>query len=165
MWIIDTDEARTKEDYINLLNEINAYRELDGQDFDFGTGLIINEMSFGSEDAYYEMDIWSIESLIEYWDYEFPKKNRKKKKRENKYARNRKHKNNLWKMIDDDWMPIWNCGKWFEEETRYPKRYYRGKRSAYLKKQSNKKIRQYKGGFEPKGNKFHRVFDFWWELD
>jgi hypothetical protein len=163
MWIIDDSEAKTKEDYINLLNEINAYRELDGQDFDFGTGLIVNEMSFGSEDAYYEMDIWSIESHIEYWDYSSTK-NKPKKKRENKYARNRKYKDKLWKMVDKDWFPVWMNGKWFEEGN-YPKRYYRGKRSSYLKKQSNKKIRQYKGEFEPKGNKFHRVFDFWWELD
>jgi len=163
-WIVDTSEAKTKEDYINLLNEINAYRELDGQDFDFGIGLIVNEMSFGSEDAYYEMDIWSIESCIEYWDY-YPKPKRKsKKKRENKYARNRNHKNKLWKMVESDWFPVWMDGKWFEEGI-YPKRYYRGKRSSYLKKQSNKKIRQYKGEFEPKGSKFHRVFDFWWELD
>lgn len=68
-------------------------------------------------------------------------------------------------MIDQDWMPIWNCGKWYGDEIRYPKRYYRGKRSSYLKKMSNRKIRRYKGDFSPKGNGFHKVFDFWWELD
>lgn len=165
MWIIDDSEARTRDDYMNLLNELNAYAILDGQDFDFGTGLIINEMSLGSEDAYYEMDGDILIAIIEYWDYDFQEPKEKRKKRENKYARNRKYKDKLWKMIDDDWMPIWNCGKWFEGEIRCPKRYYRGKRSAYLKKQSNKKIRRYKGDFEPKGSKFHRVFDFWWELD
>jgi len=61
-------ELVTKEDYILKLAEIKAYRELDGQDFDFGTGIIINDMSFGSEDAYYEMDLQSLEEAIEYWD-------------------------------------------------------------------------------------------------
>lgn len=165
MWIYNSDEElKTKGDYINLLNEIEAYRELDGQDFDFGTGLIKNEMSFGSEDAYYEMDVWELESIIEYWDHDNPnRKHKKHKKHENKYVRNRKHKDKLWKMVDQQWTNVWKNGKWFEEGT-YPKRYYRGKRSSYLKKQSNKKIRQHKGDFQHKGNKCKRVFNFWWEL-
>lgn len=162
-WIYNGQELKTKEDYINQLEEIEAYRSLDGEDFDFGTGLIINEMSLGSEDAYYEMDIWALEDVIEYWDYPIHTKRKKRKKRENKYARNRKYKDKLWKDVEKDWTHVWMNGKWYQEGT-HPKRYYRGKRSTYLKKQSNKKIRQYKGDFAPKGDGFHKVFDFWWEL-
>ena len=87
--------------------------------------------------------------------------------RPNKHKRNAIHKAKLWKLIDKDYgdgYHVWgNCR--MDEEPRYPKRYYRGKRSPYLKKLSNKKIRRYKGDFSPKGNGFHKVFDFWWELD
>lgn len=41
--------------------------------------------------------------------------------------------------------------------------YYRGKRSKYLKKLSNKKIRKYKGEINGKGG-YKRLFDYWWEL-
>ncbi|UUV46285.1 hypothetical protein [Bacillus phage vB_BanS-Thrax2] len=154
------DEAKTKEDFINLLNEINAYRELDGQDFDFGTGLIKNDMSFGSEDAYYEMDIWSLESIIENFDYPVYRIKKKRKQRPNKHARKRKQIQDMERMRhDDNWFyPVYNNDK-------YNKRYYRGKRSAFLKKVSSKKIRNHKGSFQPKGNKHKRVFDFWWELE
>ena len=42
----------------------------------------------------------------------------------------------------------------------YYKRLYRGKRSKYLKQQSNKKIRRYKGDLH-RGNMAHKLFDFW----
>lgn len=159
----DPEELKTENDYINLLNEINAYRELDGQDFDFGSGTITNEMSYGSEDAYYEMDIQSLEDTIEHWDYDRPVKPKPYKNRENKYYRNRKYKDKLWKMTELNWMPIWKKERRYEEGL-YPKRYYRSKISSYLKKQSNKKIRRYKGGFPSKGNCCHKVYDYWWKL-
>lgn len=37
-WLYNSEELKTKQDYINQLKEIVAYRELDGQDFDFGSG-------------------------------------------------------------------------------------------------------------------------------
>lgn len=153
----DDRDMKTKQDYVDILNEINAYRELDGQDFDFGTGVIINEMCLGSEDAYYGMDIRLLEDIIEYWNnYSKPKP--KTKKRKNNYINNRKHKNKLQSMVNNHWFPVYNC------EEKYAKRFYRGGGSPFLKKMSNRKIRRYKGDFEPKGNKFHRVYDFWWEL-
>ena len=162
MWV-NYGELKTKEDYICLLKEIEAYRELDGEDFDFGTGIINNDMSYGSEDAYYEMAIWELESIIDYWDCDNPN-SKHNKKRDTKYARNRTFKNKLWSMVDQQWTHVWMNGKWFEEGT-YPKRYYRGKRSTHLKRQSSRKIRRFKGEFQTKGNKHKRVFDFWWELD
>lgn len=45
----------------------------------------------------------------------------------------------------------------------YYKRYYRGKRSKYLKRLSNKAVRKYKGVISGKGG-YKRLFDYWWEL-
>lgn len=50
-----------------------------------------------------------------------------------------------------------------ENPKPYYKRMYRGKRSKYLKRQSNKAIRRYKGELH-KGYHCHRLYDFWWEL-
>lgn len=162
MIYINISESKTKDDYINLLSEISSYKILDGKNFDFGTGIIINDMSFGSEDAYYEMCIQELEGIIDNWDCN--KKNIKKaKKRPNRHARKRKQIEKLKKLrTESGYYPVYSNYYCYYA---YPKRWYRGKRSAYLKKQSNKKIRNYKGSFEPKSNKFHRVFDFWWELE
>ena len=45
----------------------------------------------------------------------------------------------------------------------YYKRYYRGKRSKYLKRLSNKAVRRYKGDISGKGG-YKKLFDYWWEL-
>jgi hypothetical protein len=156
-YIYNTKELKTKQDYIDVLNEINSYRELDGQDFDFGTGLLINEMSYGSEDAYYEMDIQTLEDIIDYWDFD----NEISKfftLRPHKYSRKRSYKLKYKRLSENDWFPVWDKGS-------YLKRYYRGRRSSFLKKASSKKIRQCTDDFQFKGNKHKRVFDFWWELD
>ena len=55
------------------------------------------------------------------------------------------------------------AGVWFDEEKNRYIRNYRGKRSPFLKRQSNKKIRRDKDNIYQK-NKYRRVFDFWWEL-
>lgn len=159
-WVVDISEAKTKEDYINLLNEINAYRELDGQDFDFGTGLIINEMSFGSEDAYYEMDLQAIEEIIEYWGCEFDIPKRKNiVKRDRQYRRyvKQKEKKRIKHLSEISWMNVINRGDWQQ-------RCYRGKRSKHLKSQSHRRVRKYKDKISSKGNMSNKIFDFWWEL-
>lgn len=46
----------------------------------------------------------------------------------------------------------------------YYKRWYRGKRSKYLKRQSNKKIRRCKGELHNGYHHIHKLYDFWWEL-
>lgn len=150
---------KTKQHYIDLLNEVEAYRSLSSESFDFGTGLIINEMSYGSEDAYYEIDIQNLKNTIEFWDYLICKKYNKNKMRMNKHARKRKQIEKMKRLSEDNnWYPVYHNGVYLE-------RYYRGGRSAHLKRQSSKIMRQYKGDFCPKGSKFKLVFDFWWELD
>lgn len=68
-WYFDNEELERKTDAINQLKEIEAYRELDGEDFDFGTGLIKNEMRQGSEDAYYEIDLQNLKDTIIFWEF------------------------------------------------------------------------------------------------
>lgn len=46
----------------------------------------------------------------------------------------------------------------------YYKRVYRGKASSYAKRQSNKKIRRYKGDLHNGYQHIHKIYDVWWEI-
>lgn len=96
------------------------------------------------------------------------------KKRRNKRERYLKHQNNLKHLykIAGGYYPapvgymdeIWINGHGYVQNTKpYYKRLYRGKRSKYFKRQSNRKIRRYKGDLH-KGNMAHKLYDFWWGL-
>lgn len=99
--------------------------------------------------------------------------NRAKKKRRNKRERDLKHKNRLKYLAENSsGYPspaiyvdeIWVKGYGYVENPKpYYKRLYRGKLSKYLKRQSNKKIRRYKGELH-NGWYCHKVFDFWCKL-
>lgn len=181
-YMYNGSDLKTKQDCIDRLSELKAYYKMDGQDFDFGTGIIKNDLSLGYEFWFYEQDMMVLEYIIKDWDklsdkinydemdidereqcfeYWYPPIKHNKKQRKNRYATNRKHKDNMLKRIDNDWYPVWHS----RNELEYGKRYYRGKRSKLLKKQSSKIIRKHEGEFQKKGNKHKRVFDFWWEMD
>lgn len=152
------EELHTKQDYMDLFDEINAYCSLDGEDFDFGDGLIKNDMSYGSEDAYYKMDMMTIEETIQWWNWDNKKNSYKRSKiKNNRHYLNKKEKRHIEHLYQISWMNVIDNGEWKQ-------RVYRGKRSAFLKKWSNKKIRNYNGELPKKGNNHHKVFDFWWEL-
>ena len=99
-------------------------------------------------------------------------KNSSKKKRRNKRERDLKHKEHL-KRLDKisrgypspvyytDEIYVRGYG-YVKNPKPYYKRLYRGKRSKYLKKQSHKKIRRYKGELH-NGGQCHKLYDFWWE--
>jgi hypothetical protein len=151
------EELKTKQDYIDLLIELKAYRSLDGQSFDFGTGLIINEMSYGSEDAYYEMEIQVLEELIGNWETASCSNKRKRKDKKHKRDYEKREKIRIKKLSKYNWMLVRKRDGWYQ-------RTYRGKASSYLKRLSNKKIRRFKGCLPKKGNFHHKIFDFWWSL-
>lgn len=98
--------------------------------------------------------------------------NRTKKKRRNKRERDLKYKNHLKYLAENtSGYPsaayyvdeVWIRGYGYVKNPKpYYKRLYRGKRSKYLKRQSNKKIRRYKGELH-NGWHCHRLYDFWWE--
>ena len=85
-----------------------------------------------------------------------------KKKRTTKYERNQKYQNYLKQLSKktSSYFPSVVC----MDGLHYYKRYYRGQRSKYLKKISNKKIRKYKGELPKHGSRFHKIYDFWYEL-
>lgn len=94
------------------------------------------------------------------------------KKKLNKFERNVKYKNHLKKL----YINVGECypspvvyedkllaGRYYIENPKpYYKRYYRDQRSKYLKRQSNKRVRRYKGELS-NGNDYRRIYDFWWE--
>lgn len=55
---------------------------------------------------------------------------------------------------------IWIKGQGFVTNPRpYYKRLYRGRG-----RESNRKIRRYRGSVPAKGNRVHRLYDFWWNM-
>ena len=102
------------------------------------------------------------------------KHNRSNKAKSNKYNRDKKYKNKLKRLHEDVWHyppPVVYMDKvcikkhkYFKNPKPYYKRVYRSKRSKYLKRQSNKKIRKYKGELHNGYQHIHKLYDFWWEL-
>lgn len=121
-------------------------------------GLIINEMLLGSEDAYYEIDIDNLTGAIDYWEFDNPTIKKPLKIRPHRRYYMQIEKEKLKHLSNISWMNVIDNDDWLQ-------RCYRGKRSAHLKRQSNRKIRRYKGSISLKGNMCHKIFDFWWELD
>ena len=68
-----------------------------------------------------------------------------------------REKERLEELRNMSWMTTVDRGNWLQ-------RCYRGKRSAYLKRQASKAARRYEGGYPPKGNVHRKTFDYWWEL-
>lgn len=105
-------------------------------------------------------------------DEEIPKTTAKKQ-RMHKYERYLKYQNHLKYLThvfrgcpcaatyEDE---IWVKGKGYVPNPKpYYKRRYRYGQSKWLKQQSNKRIRRYKGELN-NGWHCHKLFDFWWEL-
>lgn len=111
---------------------------------------------------------------------------KRRKKRLNKYFRNKKYKNRLRKLCNDVdtydksyanslYYPVSMKLRDYDRKTRsytqiekpYPKIYTRGNHgsamSVHYKSQSNRIIRRYKGEI-PKGNWCHKMYDFWWNM-
>lgn len=100
-------------------------------------------------------------------------KNHSKKKKRNKRERYLEHQNHLRylyetvggcyptpvRYVDEIW--IKSIG-YVKNPKPYYKRVYRGKASKYLKRQSHKKVRRFKGDL-CNGNMSHKLYDFWWK--
>lgn len=114
---------------------------------------------------------------VSIWGYcedatlDVPRHKARYNKRHNKHDRDIAYKNHLKQLAQstaypqpviyvDDTYTRQNDS--VETVKPYYKRLYRGRRSKYLKKQSNRVIRRYVGEI-PKGNQCHRLYDFWWE--
>lgn len=75
-----------------------------------------------------------------------------KRKREDKRRLKKTYDNNGFVYFDDT-------------KNRYIRFYVRGSQTKkYFKRYSNKRLRQNKSAAH-RGNKYRRVFDYWWEID
>lgn len=144
--------------------EIEAFRELENEEFDFGEGPMRMEGLLGSEDVYYKMALQSFrESKMEkdYEDFINYREDRnineiEYSKRNVNLANKRKQKRKLKRLNEE--------GHWsivVDMETHLA-RVYRGQRSKYIKKRSNKKVRKSKN--LTSGNDYRKAFNFWYEL-
>lgn len=156
-WVYDDKELITKQDYIDQLNEIEAYRSLEGQPFDFGTGLIQNDLSYGTEEVYWEMDVQDLEESILWWDYSRPK-NYKKKPKRRKYKTKDIDKSKIEKLSKQ----AWYIAYYYEKENRYIRCYYSG-RKRYAKWCSDRAVRN-SNDFPLKGGGYRKVYDYWWTV-
>ena len=55
------------------------------------------------------------------------------------------------------------CAAWYDEDKKRYVRYYRGKRSKYLKTRSNRNFRHDRTK-DIQNCGYRKTFDFWWEL-
>lgn len=118
--------------------------------------------------------VYSFGHCSDWYEHDDQKhKNHSKKKRMNKRERYLRHQNHLkylervscrypYAVTYKDKILIKGLG-YVENPKPYYKRWYRGKRSSYLKRQSNKAIRRYKGELHKGYQHIHKIYDFWWE--
>lgn len=131
--------------------EIRAYRELEGQTFDFGQGKMKTE---SSEDAYYEMCLPKERGEVK--NYQIKKSKKKPKIRLNKYERKKINKKQLKKLRNEIWWGVYDNGE-------YLKRCYLSRRKKNAKRASNRKVRRYKGEIS-NGGHYRKFYDYWWEV-
>ena len=144
------------------LIELNAYRTLNGQSFDFGNGLIINDSKI-SEDVYWKIEQYDLEELISGYfllmneeDYTYRDLKKKKYKcRLNKYERKQIDNKKLNKLYE---IGKYSCG--VSEYKGHLARWYMSGRKKYAKKYSNSKVRKFKD-FKLKCAGYRRVFNYW----
>lgn len=148
------------------LVEVKAYRDLQSEPFDFGTGLITNDCK-QSEDAYYEM----IEQDLECWLENYleptlePSLGMEKdlKIRDNRYARKCIEKKILKDLQSKN---VYQIYEKTDEETgnKYLKISYCSRRKRNAKKMTNRKLRQSRQAVSLRNGEYRKVFDYWWEV-
>ena len=145
-------------------DEIRAYRDLESEIFDFGNGEMKIEGWYGSEDVYLKMSLPEYYYEPEYEEfiqtYSNHKRNKYKCKKHklNRYAKKQIDKKKIQKLYSIGfWWTIGKCDT-------HLYRCYKGSRSKYLKRVSNKVVRKSKVRLSGKGNIYKKLFDYWWEL-
>ena len=147
------------QDIINDLIELDAYRILSGQSFDFGTGIIKNDSKI-SEDVYYKMQQQELEELLFNKNNYIPQnKNKQKKHRLNKYERKKITYKRLKKLHS---ISLYTCGA-YEKNGRLT-RFYLSGRKGYAKWCSDRKVRHGNKEFCLRGGGYRKVFDYWWTV-
>ncbi len=98
------------------------------------------------------------------------KQQSQRKRKHNKRERDLVYQNHL-KHLAKNYHGCYYCDETYiqgqgriENQKSYYKRFYRRRASKYLKRISNRKVRHYKGDI-PYGSFYHKLYDYWWELD
>ena len=136
------------------LEEVIAYRELEGVPFNFGTGLLHWDFIYGTEEAYYKMRIEA--ELVEREAISLKTRQTSRPTPPPTYhARKKIDQEKIKKLQRVGW---WLTGK----QEGYYKRYYYSDRRKHIKKMANKKVRRAKDI----GNhaNYRKVTDYWWLL-
>ena len=165
-YVYNLKEIKTKQDAIDELEEIVAYQNLEGLPFDFGNGLIENDLSYGTEHVYWKMYAQILENIIEDWEDDIncrkwlksQSKKKYKKKRLNKYFRKTIYKRKLVNLSKTSWWIVY----YNEEQNRYIRCYY-SKRKGFAKFCSNKAVRN-RTDFSLKGAGYRKCFDYWYTV-
>lgn len=96
--------------------------------------------------------------------------NKKRRNKRERYIKYQCHMKKLYEAQQGWYCPVVYTNKiyirdlgYIENSKPYYKRIYRGSRSSYLKKSSNRKIRRYKGEIQ-NGFWCHKLYDYWWEM-
>lgn len=63
----------------------------------------------------------------------------------------------------EHWCPCPYWSTYDENGKMYTKRFYRGQKSKYFKRLSNKRVRKNKK-LSGRGNNYRKLFDYWWEM-
>lgn len=107
---------KAKEELYIDYNELEAYRDLNGEPFDFGDGEVKPECYCG-EDVYWKREQWEIESMLDDLDYCMKAENNSRRtKRANSYKRKQIDKRKLQKLRDADC-----CFMPWDENIKYKK--------------------------------------------
>jgi hypothetical protein len=151
-------DIKTYEDLIDDWNELEAYRNLNGQPFDFGAGLITDD-SKESEDVYWKIQQWDIEHALDHLDCleykrDIRKQKRKRRKTRSKDIDNRK----LKKLASISWFPVY-----YDEDKNKYVHCYVSRRRGYAKWLTNKVMRN-TNDFKLKGNGYRRLVGYWYIL-
>lgn len=138
--------------------EIESYRELEGEVFDFGTGQMRMEGLLGSEDAYYEMDLQEHSEIRKQSEFDTLQDTAKEPAhKENKmWQRKAIDQEKMRKLQERTWEFVWDRGSHLQ-------RSYYSRRRKVLLRVSNKKVRKYRGDLV-NGSHYKRVYDLYWNL-
>lgn len=145
---------KTLQEYIDDWNDLEAYRNLQKQPFDFGTGLITDD-SIQSEDGFWKMEQWNIESAIEDLISNSTKI---------KYFKSKLNHYNKKQITKIKLIKLFKIGGWYsisydEDTGRYIRYYYSGRR-GFAKWCSDRAVRN-RNDFSLKGGGYKKVYDYW----
>ena len=153
------------------LIEVRAYRDLQGEPFDFGTGLITNDSKV-SEDVYYKREERELLNAIS--EIKEEKKNEnfnlengkisginKEKERNRRYL-DKKAKIKLERLSDQGVYMVYKK-KNHDTGNTFVTRFYLSGLKKEAKKQTNKRIRK-SVQFPLNGGGYRKVFDYWWTV-